>query len=124
MSVYLPPALATDAKRWKRAQQRGGIHKRVAMVLDSVLTGVLEEWQDWAAGQVYAMPSNEDRNAWAAEFDTSADHGTMIWTTLAFQYILWNRKVTVIAELRRAHFDIYKAALEPDGDAAATSTDV
>lgn len=106
-------------------KRRGGMHQWVARTIDRCFgdgTFDVQAWLDHWGGTPYSTPSADERNAFAADFQalTEADkQEAKIYEHVAFLYILWNRKVSLVSDLRMKAFADFKASAA-EADTAAS----
>jgi hypothetical protein len=106
----------------KRAKvRRGGVHQKVAKHIDEMFnagTYDLPAWIEFSKSQTYETPPNTERNAFANAFalemasgaDTHDVAETSLYGEGAFQYMVWNRKIHAVQEVRIVHFKRLRAA--------------
>ena len=107
--------------------RRGGLHKKVASDIDSKLwNGVfdfeaLTMWVD-AKKFEYETPVNFARNAFVKLYDglkTDDEKEASLYSYRAFQYVVWNRKIRALYDMRAKVYAEVRARTEnADEDAA------
>ena len=109
--------------RLKYGAKRGGLHLKVARAIDTGFAGGefdLPSWQQWAVDQVYEYPAADVRKALADEF-VAADGDTdiqesLLYTSAAFDYMIWNRAVQTTWSERQVIFAELAGAAGDDVD--------
>ena len=79
----------------------------------------LPSWQQWAVEQVYEYPSPDVRKAFADEFAGADDKDiqeSLLYTSAAFDYMIWNRAVQTTWSERQVIFAELAGAAGDDVD--------
>jgi hypothetical protein len=93
------------------ATKRGGLHKIVAADIDNKLwSGEFDKdaFLQHAEQLEYESPVNFARNEFAKSYNelkTDDEKEASLYTYRAFQYVVWNRKITTLYELRQKCFE-------------------
>jgi hypothetical protein len=119
-----PPHVADHGSEGSTPVRRGGLHKKVAIDIDNKLwNGVFdfEAFTMWVTAKKfeYESPVNFARNEYAKlyhELETDDEKEASLYSYRAFQYVIWNRKIRSLCDLRSTCFAEARAR---DGDATA-----
>ena len=101
---------------------RGGVHKRVAKIVDQLFAEgefELEQFILHWSEVPYSPPVDKE---WAYKFDAATDSSereALLYAKGAKDYLLWNRKVNTLVTMRIQQFEIYKAGLASAADEVA-----
>ena len=110
-------------------QPRGGVHLRVAMMVDKMFRSDGDDAWDFQAfvdywkDHVYFTPTAEDK-WWGHAFDKLVDTDEMeskLYEREAFNYLLWNRSVSCLRDIRAIKYDTFKSGLQDESLAADDS---
>lgn len=110
-------------------QPRSGVHLRVAMMVDKMFRSDGDDAWDFQAfvdywkGHSYFTPTTEDK-WWGHAFDKLVDTDEMeskLYEREAFNYLLWNRSVSCLRDIRAIKYDTFKSGLQDESLAADDS---
>ena len=99
---------------YKGVTKRVGVHLCVAKEIDQKLWDGTFDWQsyvDFLAGKEYEPPVTFARNEFAKDFEQLIDDDAKeasIYSDRGYQYVLWARKITAVAETRFTKFEDFK----------------
>ena len=122
-SACLHMAADSNKRQKTSGKNRGGVHLRAAGKIDAMFeSGAfdLPAFLDWAAEQSYCTPVNEVRNAFAKSVVEGSDDAVeaSLYSDEGFCYLIWNRKIGVVSEMRASIFASFAAANEGGSDEA------